>query len=401
MNYKKIRIIGIVLTFCFFFSGCSKENTSKNTNLVEEILENKVKSGDIAFSTKYRIEDYQEGCFIVSKSNGLLYGVLDDEGNEIMPLKYDNIEFLDTNTKQFLVIEYEGAKKIIDSKGEIIIDKDISSIQYKLPVEYGENTPCFIYRDSGKMILYKENGDIILELDYGIHDETVINFISDKYFVVSQTDINWESQNKVETNGKGVTLYDMEGKKINSWDNCNMFNRLFIDEDKVFFYVVSENAYHKKIVDKNGNVEEDENVYGMKELENAIKADLYPNYTGEIDTDKNTYTLENNILYKSNKIWKLVDKDGKAIYDERYYDCEEINKCYLLKNEDNEICLINSKGIKLIDYGYLTKKTDEIYFKTTRLTEKTLFASAEKAYILVENNGKTDVYCFFEKNTKE
>ncbi len=404
MNLKKIRIIGLIFTLCFCFSGCNKDDTSENTNLVENVTENKVKNGDIVFSTEYRIEDYREGCFIVSKSDGLLYGVLDDEGNEIISLKYDNIEFLDANTinreNQFLVIEYEGEKKIINSKGEIVIDKDINIIQYKLPIKYDENTPCFIYRDGGKMILYKENGDIVLERDYGKHDETAINFISDKYFVVSQTDINWESQSKAEISGGGVTLYDMEGEKINSWDNCNMFNRLFIDGDKVFFYVASENAYHKKIVDKDGNVEEDENIYGMKELENAIKADLYPNYTEEINTDKDTYGLENGILYKSNKTWKLTDEYGKAIYDERYYDCKEINGCYLLKNEDNEICLISSKGIKLIDYGHLTKKVNEIYFMNTELTEKTLFASAEKVYILVENNGKTDVYCFFENDTK-
>lgn len=46
----------------------SAETEKKDSDAVE--------NGDIIFETEYKIEDYCDGAFIVSKSDGLLYGVL-------------------------------------------------------------------------------------------------------------------------------------------------------------------------------------------------------------------------------------------------------------------------------------------------------------------------------------
>lgn len=67
-------------------------------------------------------------------------------------------------------------------------------------------------------------------------------------------------------------------------------------------------------------------------------------------------------LYTSNSTWKLEDENGNPIYDERYYECIYRDECYFLVNEDNQMCLIDRNGNKLVDYEYLTYDGKYGYF---------------------------------------
>lgn len=87
------------------FSGCGKEektyvpqkkteteiSKSENDSELETETEGISEGKNYKITTEYDLEDYASGYIIVSKNDGLLYGVIDKEGNEVIPVEYDNI----------------------------------------------------------------------------------------------------------------------------------------------------------------------------------------------------------------------------------------------------------------------------------------------------------------------
>lgn len=88
----KKRVLYVILVSTLMLSGCGKSNDQKQLNEVtsentEKAVSNqntekasvsekdnirKIGNGSAIFSTNYKIEDYCNGDFIVSKSDGLL-----------------------------------------------------------------------------------------------------------------------------------------------------------------------------------------------------------------------------------------------------------------------------------------------------------------------------------------
>lgn len=103
-----------------------EENESeKDINEAEETV---VQDNGYIFSTEYTVEGYSHGYFIVTKMNGKLYGVLDAEGNEVLPLKYDQIgfynsdEIIDGSMEDMLFkTKYENVYSIRDCNDEISV----------------------------------------------------------------------------------------------------------------------------------------------------------------------------------------------------------------------------------------------------------------------------------------
>ena len=62
-----------------------EENTKENTEKVVE----KNTEDNLYLTTDYKVEDYCNGYFIVSKMDGRLFGVINSKGKEVIPLKYD------------------------------------------------------------------------------------------------------------------------------------------------------------------------------------------------------------------------------------------------------------------------------------------------------------------------
>ena len=167
----KKRVLYVILVSTLMLSGCGKSNDQKQLNEVksentEKAVSNqntekasvsekdnirKIGNGSAIFSTNYKIEDYCNGDFIVSKSDGLLYGVINIQGKEIIPVQFDNISFMNDekvvngdSKNIYIKAKYEDQYSIYNENGEKILDGDASIINYKLGGgETGENNPLF------------------------------------------------------------------------------------------------------------------------------------------------------------------------------------------------------------------------------------------------------------------
>ena len=155
----KKRVLYVILVSTLMLSGCGKSNDQKQLNEVksentEKAVSNqntekasvsekdnirKIGNGSAIFSTNYKIEDYCNGDFIVSKSDGLLYGVINIQGKEIIPVQFDNISFMNDekvvngdSKNIYIKAKYEDQYSIYNENGEKILDGDASIINYKL-----------------------------------------------------------------------------------------------------------------------------------------------------------------------------------------------------------------------------------------------------------------------------
>ena len=156
IELMKKDILGVMLVMimvcCTILSGCGKkaamENTVKNGSTKNEIETEynnttETESADTEntntentntgyeIPTEYDMEEYADGYIIVSKTDHLLYGVIDIDGREVIPVEYDNIDFVRRNGEVdidqgiYFLCEYEGEKQVLNSSGEKVLDGDI------------------------------------------------------------------------------------------------------------------------------------------------------------------------------------------------------------------------------------------------------------------------------------
>ena len=141
-------------------SGCSRYlggATEENNSVKEE------KQG-LLFSTEYEVQDYFNGYFIVSKLQGKLCGVIDDSGNEIIPLKYTSVVFENKkevadgrNDELNFIAEDNGVKIHLNVNGELGGSCKIKSIIGTINDErqyYSKSTSTVYVADSTKKKLF-------------------------------------------------------------------------------------------------------------------------------------------------------------------------------------------------------------------------------------------------------
>lgn len=392
-SVRNVLKYGCVLAGVFLVCGCGNKDVEKSeevssqknvselleTEQVSEIVDTTEKNdfsyNGLIFRTDYTIEDYCQGCFIVSKNDGLLYGLLDKDGNEILPVKYDDIDFMNAeevkegkNQKLYIKVRYENSYMIMNSSGEQISDRNLEYIDYYL-FEDKENYAFFWEKDEleKNCRLYNERGDVLAEYSWKDYDFIECRGITpDRYMIKGEKMVSFV---KSEYHTK---LVDSSLQTLYEWDFClgQIHN---VGESHVYFCMVeSYDNYHQYEISMSGEVEK-VGVVNQKEAEK----EYMEWYTSSRNNPlKEQYYLGENqdiILYKSNNTWKLVDANGVPLYDERYYNCIYKMGCYFLLNEDNQMCLIDRNGRKLVDYEYLTGDNERIYFMGTMLTGNNYF----------------------------
>ena len=181
-----------ILMFLILFNACVKEEINENvTNqkvqLEDEEIEEKeiekkenkkeekeveeaIQQNGLVFSTEYTVEDYCHGCYIVSKNDGLLRGVFDKKGKEILPIKYDDVYFLNADALKngeeenlYIQTRYENDYTVVDEDGKQILDKEVVCADYWLgTVE--ENSYYFVEKntENQKINFYKKDGSFFL-----------------------------------------------------------------------------------------------------------------------------------------------------------------------------------------------------------------------------------------------
>lgn len=371
-----------------------------------------------AFSTEYSIEDYCQGCFIVSKNDKLLYGMLGSNGEEILPVQYDDIDFINKeevmdgrNEHIYAKTQYEDDYTIVNADGEQILSgiaEDTVSIDFRL--DNGDaDSPFFIERDrDGNYIkLYKEDGTLSLQFDGEGNDLYRMKCLSKDFYLLNRAEVNedgsyWSfgwGDSIAEGTVKNTALYDRQGQLLQQWDGMWLFDGDIAEDGKCVFFMITDeqigeadseegNAY-QFTMDESGSISEDGEVE-LTEVNYMIHRNEKENQSQE---DEYYLGKENDIrLYKSNDTWKLVDANDNPLYDERYYKCYADSYCYFLTNENDEMCLIDRNGNKIVDYGWITLGEDNIYFNGTEVRTSN-FCVGDDGACFVQGN---DVYMFME-----
>lgn len=249
----------------------------------------------------YEYEDIQYnvlGSIFVTKRNGK-YGAVNQEGTTVLYPEYDNVytggmylnalkdkdififdlngnkietnEVSKTKTENanyYITIDKNNKYKVVDSKDNIIIDKDYTYIEY-LPGDY------FIVERDSKSGIIDSNGKSVIELKY------------DSISRINETDIL-----QMETN-KNIALYNLNMKEIVSMDNAIVKE---VKDEKAYILLYSDTNF--KYLDKKGNILTSQNLF------------------------------ENNSLFAKNinGKWGFVDKDGNLKVQNDYELVTDFNK---------------------------------------------------------------------------
>jgi len=249
----------------------------------------------------YEYEDIQYnvlGSIFVTKRNGK-YGAVNQEGTTVLYPEYDNVytggmylnalkdkdififdlngnkietnEVSKTKTENanyYITIDKNNKYKVVDSKDNIIIDKDYTYIEY-LHGDY------FIVERDSKSGIIDSNGKSVIELKY------------DSISRINETDIL-----QMETN-KNIALYNLNMKEIVSMDNAIVKE---VKDEKAYILLYSDTDF--KYLDKKGNILTSQNLF------------------------------ENNSLFAKNinGKWGFVDKDGNLKVQNDYELVTDFNK---------------------------------------------------------------------------
>lgn len=249
----------------------------------------------------YEYEDIQYnvlGSIFVTKRNGK-YGAVNQEGTTILYPEYDNVytggmylnalkdkdififdlngnkietdEVSKTKTENanyYITIDKNNKYKVVDSKGNIIIDKDYTYIEY-LPGDY------FIVERDSKSGIIDSNGKSVIELKY------------DSISRINETDILQMEKDK------NIALYNLNMKEIVSMDNAIVKE---VKDEKSYILLYSDTDF--KYLDKEGNILTSQNLF------------------------KNNTLFAKNVNGK----WGFVDKDGNLKVQNDYELVTDFNK---------------------------------------------------------------------------
>lgn len=351
-------------------------------------------NGDIVLETEYDIKDYCNGCFVVSKNDDLLYGLLDIHGNEILPVQYDDVNFCNAdnvingiNENLYIVTKYEDQQNVWDSRGNLIFD----TYAYVIDFKYGKpdaDTAFWEEKDSDNKVcrIYAEDKTLLQEIDYSNHFYLQMTWLSpDNYFAAIQ---------KSNTAPSSVTyLYDKNANIKKQWDNANLLNFKASASQEYYFYIVDADGVYEKYSVSDGG----EAVLLKTMDRDGATEEIASDSRSETTTDAKLLGKDKNIrLYRSNGTVKLEDENGNPLYEERYYEGYYEDNCYILVNEDNQACLINQNGRMVIDYGWLDVENDNIRFLGKRLYPDSILNGGEEVGIVVNEDGISKVYMFSE-----
>lgn len=372
---KKLNILFIiVIALLCSMTACSGGNNS------------------VIFSTEYEIEDYCEDAIIVSKSDGKVYGLLNNKGKEILPLTYDDLDFMNKENfcnghddTLYIIAEYEDENIIFDTKGKELLrsNGNLSYINFELDCKNEDNAPFFYESVCSNDKTYIKK--------YKFYNQKC-GFLSEVNNRKKLGDVIWLS-NKcyIDWSISDTIVYDYNGKEMHRFDNGLGYK--FKNGDKYNLYLASSaegKELQELIIGADGSIQS--------------KSDItFEKYKDKFNSQKSDENKKYN-LYKSNDTWKLEDFEGNALYEERYFERLRPtgnNDCVALTNEDNQICIIGRTGVKYVDFGILeyVKNEEKIYFLKGEEKKEIgeIYEGKKSVIIPVKNENMYDVYFYGEK----
>lgn len=378
---RKIVVIFILLIILISNIACNNDINSNQTSIKE--TENSKSKNELIFSTEYQIEDYCDGYFIVSKLQQNLWGVIDENGEEIIPLKYKIIEFANKeevmdgrNDKLYFNVTENNITKHLNLNGELG-----GSCEFKPLLGTNTDERKIYSKSSTSVHLFKSNNKNDYICSYDIDEGYLIDYYqitSDYAFLVAEK----------ENSSKEVYLKDKAGNTI--WKkSCQNFKARKVDNLVIArFYSLREEEFYAMDIDGNWYSVTDYHYDELGIHKGAKSSGKLVDYTlGENDD----IYIERN----ANSIYKIKDENGNNLGYDIYLQCQKHDNIFLLQNENSSVTMLNSKGqIKndLENFTWTDSSDSEPEFMGKCIYYDTVFGSNDALYIVRENQNKNDVY---------
>lgn len=293
--------------------------------------------------------EYKQGKYWTEEE---LWGVIDKNGNEIIPCVYDEIRcFINNDNDQTICEDYyqvhvggwqEGKWAIIDRNGNFVTEpifEDYSYDYYKGMFVFGEKDKYGIYDLKTNKILFEsqfddvsflEDDNIFVEVidkDLGYKIEKIIDITGKELFKSNYTDIyTWAPPYIAIKENKKSTIYNKIDKKGNILDSIEF-------EEKVSYWDNAINFETRTyIYSQNGK-------FGLKSFSGEIIIQAQYEYFKECYNNKNFFYFEKK---KDNNNVGLMRIDGEIIIPPQYRNIS------VLKN--NKIICNGRKRVDVYEY---------------------------------------------------
>lgn len=318
------------------------------------------RTGKIILDTLYnevsRLTEVEgDNVYLVTSSNGR-YGVYKNN-KEILANEYTDISFDQNN--DLLIVKKGQSQGVVDLEGNNIVPIDYDSIiiggKY-IDAQKGEEIVVFDSNGNNlntDILSYNQVSDLAIVIDknnnYNIVDSsgnkklkenyTYIEYFNNNYFIVTK-----DGKTGV-IDGNGTVKINFNYDAIQAIDDTNVLQAIKTDENKT--YIIDSNMnIHEEIV--NANVIKKDN-YIKVYSETQIK---YFDLSGNEITYKEIYL--NNALYasESNGKWGLVDSNGKMVVNYDYDMVTEQNGNVFGVKKDGVWQVVDTTGELVSDNKY-------------------------------------------------
>lgn len=307
---------------------------------------------------------YEDNVLRVSK-NGK-YGIINYEGQEVLPCEYDEITAL-KDVKSNFIVKKDGNVGLVNEVGQTIINTEYKNI---LALKEGYKSEYIIVNADNKYGLISTSGTVLIEAKYN-----EVKYIGSSYLFAVKQDETWKlfdtEENKividggykdiVEAKSENIIIVDENGKYgVINKDNTEKIKPQYEDLKYAFsiYYIAKKEGKYGIINSKNETVIEFE-YKNMIYIENGgfIQADK---------TDVETVIFDNNLGQKIVGIISdiNIDKGYIKVYtnnEYKYYNfkLEEKNSTDLLtantlflSKKDDKYGYVDKSGNVVVDYIY-------------------------------------------------
>ena len=277
-----------------------------------------------------------EGALIVLKDGN--YGIVNDEGNILIPAEYTEIQAVGEETSQgFIVRNADGKYGIVDTSNGQVLATNYDGISKIHQGDY------YVVTEGEKQKVVRKDGTEVLNGDY---DEIVailknpengiIYKDADKYGIMKlsgEKTINASYDDLQESKtgifiartGENYGIIDLGGEtKVEFKYRGINYN------EKADLYVAEDENYNNEVMDSNYEVKLTGMVTDLNDEDGYIEIrqdDEYKYYNFKFEEEKESDIFTSNTLFLSKKDGKygFVDKDGNVVVDYIYDDANSQN----------------------------------------------------------------------------
>lgn len=314
-----------------------------------------IKNKDIIVECQNEEIEYNRKNQVFAIKRALKYGVVDMNGNSVLPVEYDDIWFISENIN----VKKGDETYIYTAKGEKIENTEYSAIietenkQFKITIKnekYGiaslDNIE--IVNNKYQYIEYAYNNYFIVTEDekVGVLNELGEEKVGFNYSVIQKVK-NTNVLQAINTDTKIIDFYDANMIKIYTVSDATVYSedgyiKILSDNDRKYFDKNGKELSNKEIFKSNKLfASSKDGKWGFVDSEdNIIVEDKY-----DMVTEFNEYGFAG---IRLNEKWGVVDKDGNVIVEPKYENIDWAEPEFV-----NKYCKLN------FGYGF-EYYTDEI-----------------------------------------